>query len=101
MEESLTILKEYALSSDNLWLSAKLQLLEKEIEIEIINTQIKMLEKLQIMKVNEVAWDNLKKQIEMHLKEDPNLTDIKINYQMKIPTFGTRNYLNLNVSINK
>ena len=48
------------------------------------------------MKVNEVAWENLKKQIEMHLKEDPNLTDIKINYQMKIPTFGTRNYLNLN-----
>ncbi len=46
MEESLTILKEYALSSDNLWLSAKLQLLEKEIGIEIINTQIKMLEKL-------------------------------------------------------
>ena len=53
------------------------------------------------MKLNEVAWDNLKKQIEMHLKEDPNLTDVKINYQIKIPTFGTRNYLNLNVSINK
>tara|TARA_R110000823_G_scaffold302597_1_gene423852 strand:- start:313 stop:492 length:180 start_codon:yes stop_codon:yes gene_type:complete len=53
------------------------------------------------MKVSEVAWSNLKKQIEMHLKEDPNLTDVKINYQMKIPTFGTRNYLNLNVSINK
>jgi len=53
------------------------------------------------MKVNETAWLNLKKQIEMHLKEDPNLTDIKINYQMKIPTFGTRNFLNLNVSINK
>jgi len=53
------------------------------------------------MKVNETAWLNLKKQIEMHLKEDPNLTDVAINYQVKIPTFGTRNYLNLNVSINK
>lgn len=45
MEESLTILKEYALSSDNLWLAGKLQLLEKEIEIEILNTEIKMLNK--------------------------------------------------------
>jgi len=53
------------------------------------------------MKVNETAWVNLKKQIEMHLKEDPNLTDVAINYQVKIPTFGTRNYLNLNVLINK
>ena len=46
MEESLTILQDYAIASDNLWLAGKLQLLEKEIEIEIINTQIKMLEKL-------------------------------------------------------
>ena len=46
MEESLTILQEYAIASDNLWLAGKLQLLEKEIKIEIINTQIKMLEKL-------------------------------------------------------
>tara|TARA_R110001592_G_scaffold11247_1_gene56043 strand:- start:22 stop:162 length:141 start_codon:yes stop_codon:yes gene_type:complete len=46
MEESLTILQEYAYASDNLWLAGKLQLLEKEIKIEIINTQIKMLEKL-------------------------------------------------------
>jgi hypothetical protein len=53
------------------------------------------------MKVNETAWINLKKQIEMHLSDDPNLTDVAINYQVKIPTFGTRNYLNLNVSINK
>jgi hypothetical protein len=45
MEESLRILQEYAIASDNLWLAGKLQLLEKEIEIEIINTQIKMLEK--------------------------------------------------------
>ena len=45
MEESLTILQEYAIASDNLWLSGKLQLLEKEIEIEILNAEIKMLDK--------------------------------------------------------
>lgn len=45
MEESLTILQEYAIASDNLWLSGKLQLLEKEIEIEILNAEIKMLQK--------------------------------------------------------
>jgi hypothetical protein len=45
MEESLTILQEYAIASDNLWLAGKLQLLEKEIEIEILNAEIKMLDK--------------------------------------------------------
>jgi hypothetical protein len=45
MEESLTILQEYAIASDNLWLAAKLQLLQKEIEIEILDAEIKMLEK--------------------------------------------------------
>jgi len=45
MEESLTILKEYAVASDNLWLAGKLQLLEKEIEIEILDAEIKMLQK--------------------------------------------------------
>ena len=45
MEESLTILQEYAIASDNLWLSAKLQLLQKEIEIEILDAEIKMLQK--------------------------------------------------------
>lgn len=45
MEESLTILQEYANASDNLWLAGKLQLLQKEIEIEILNAEIKMLEK--------------------------------------------------------
>jgi hypothetical protein len=45
MEESLTILQEYAIASDNLWLAGKLQLLEKEIEIEILNAEIKMLQK--------------------------------------------------------
>jgi hypothetical protein len=45
MEESLTILQEYAIASDNLWLAAKLQLLKKEIEIEILDAEIKMLQK--------------------------------------------------------
>lgn len=37
MEESLTILQEYAIASDNLWLAGKLQLLEKEIQIEMLD----------------------------------------------------------------
>ena len=45
MEESLTFLKEYAVASDNLWLAGKLQLLEKEIEIEILNAEINILQK--------------------------------------------------------
>ena len=45
MEESLTILQEYAVASDNLWLAGKLQLLEKDIEIEILNAEIKILQK--------------------------------------------------------
>jgi len=50
--------------------------------------------------INNAAWEKLKKQIEYHLKEDSNLTDIKINYQIKEPKYGTKNYLNLSVSIN-
>ena len=53
-----------------------------------------------IKAINDSDWDNLKKQIEYHLEQDSNLTDIKINYQVKIPERGTRNYLNLNVSLN-
>tara|TARA_R110000824_G_scaffold114462_5_gene265006 strand:+ start:2783 stop:3010 length:228 start_codon:yes stop_codon:yes gene_type:complete len=53
----------------------------------------------QIDVISTEAWDKLKKQIEYHLKEDNNLTDISINYQVKIPERGTRNYLNLNVTI--
>ena len=53
-----------------------------------------------IKAINDSAWDKLKKQIEYHLEQDSNLTDIKINYQVKIPERGTRNYLNLNVSLN-
>ena len=51
-------------------------------------------------KVNQAAWDKLKLQIEYHMEQDPNLTDVKINYQLKVPTFGTRNFINLNTKIN-
>ncbi len=54
-----------------------------------------------ITKINDSAWDKLKKQIEYHLKQDSNLTDIRINYQVKIPKIGTRNYLGLSVTINE
>ena len=47
------------------------------------------------------AWDKLKKQIEYHLKKDNNLTDVSINYQVKIPERGTRNYLGLSVKIDE
>jgi len=52
-------------------------------------------------KINQAAWDKLKLQIEYHINQDPNLTDVKINYQLKIPTYGTRNYLNLSAKINE
>ena len=51
--------------------------------------------------INDSAWEKLKKQIEYHLDQDSNLTDIRINYQVKIPSRGTRNYLGLNVNINE
>ena len=54
-----------------------------------------------ITKINDSAWEKLKKQIEYHLEQDSNLTDIKINYQVKVPERGTRNYLGLSVTINK
>lgn len=54
-----------------------------------------------ITKINDSAWEKLKKQIEYHLKEDSNLTDIRINYQVRIPNRGTRNYLGLSVKINE
>ena len=51
--------------------------------------------------INTEAWNKLKKQIEYHLKQDNNLTDISINYQVKIPERGTRNYLGLSVKIDE
>jgi len=52
-------------------------------------------------KINDSAWEKLKKHIEYHLEQDSNLTDIRINYQVKIPVRGTRNYLGLTVNINE
>ena len=54
-----------------------------------------------ITKINDSAQEKLKKQIEYHLKQDSNLTDIRINYQVKVPERGTRNYLGLSVTINE
>ena len=50
-------------------------------------------------KINNEAWDKLKQQMEYYLEQDPNLTDVVINYQVKIPERGTRNYLRLSVKI--
>ena len=50
-------------------------------------------------RINNEAWEKLKKQIEYHLEQDTNLTDIAINYQVRIPKIGTRNYLQLGVTI--
>jgi len=50
-------------------------------------------------KINNDAWDKLKKQINYHLEQDANLTDIAINYQVRVPERGTRNYLQLGVVV--
>jgi hypothetical protein len=52
-----------------------------------------------MVKLNNEAWDKLKQQIEYHIGQDHNLTDITINYQLRIPERGTRNYLRLSVKI--
>jgi hypothetical protein len=51
------------------------------------------------MRLSSEAWEGLKQQIEYHIEQDPNLTDVTINYQLKIPEFGTRNYLRLSLKI--
>lgn len=52
-------------------------------------------------KINNDAWAKLKKQIEYHLEQDNNLTDVSINYQIKVPKYGTKNYLRLGVKIDE
>ncbi len=49
--------------------------------------------------INTEAWEKLKKQIEYHVQQDSNLTDVSINYQLKIPERGTKNTLKLSVKI--
>jgi|TARA_B100000809_G_scaffold11021_1_gene10340 hypothetical protein len=43
MKETLLILQEYAKASDNLWLHHKMQRLETEIKIEILNAEIEII----------------------------------------------------------
>ena len=50
------------------------------------------------MIVNEAAWEKLKKQIEYHIQQDSEITDVHINYQVKP---GKKNFLKLNITIDK
>lgn len=50
------------------------------------------------MEINKAAWEKLKKQIEFHLQQDSEITDVLINYQVKP---GKKNYLKLNITIDK
>lgn len=50
-------------------------------------------------RINNEAWEKLKKQIEYYWEQDSNLTDVIINYQLRIPETDTRNYLKLGVTI--
>jgi hypothetical protein len=51
------------------------------------------------MRISKEAWEKLRLQIEYHTEQDHNLTDVTINYQLRIPEIGTRNYLTLSVKI--
>jgi hypothetical protein len=35
------------------------------------------------MKVNNEAWEKLKQEIQYHIEQDHNLTDVTINYQLE------------------
>ncbi len=50
------------------------------------------------MEVNKAAWEKLRKQIEFHIQQDSEITDVHINYQVKP---GKKNYLKLNITIDK
>jgi len=50
------------------------------------------------MKVNEAAWNDLKKLIEYHTGNDSNITNITINYQVK-EVKDNKNYLQINVTL--
>ena len=50
------------------------------------------------MIVNKAAWEKLRKQIEYHIQQDSEITDVLINYQVKE---GKKNYLKLNITIDK
>lgn len=50
------------------------------------------------MIVNLEAWKQLKESIEKHTKEDSNITDIIINYQVK-KMGNVKNFLKLDIKI--
>ena len=43
MKETLEFLKDYAITSDNLWLLSKLDVLKDEIKIEILKAELEIL----------------------------------------------------------
>tara|TARA_R110000796_G_scaffold53770_1_gene126092 strand:+ start:396 stop:542 length:147 start_codon:yes stop_codon:yes gene_type:complete len=43
MYKTLNFLKDYANASDNLWLAERLELLEEEIKLEIVEAEIRIL----------------------------------------------------------
>ena len=51
------------------------------------------------MKLNNAAWQQLKDKIESFLEYDPNITDVMINYQIKIVDKGLKNYLKMDIKI--
>jgi hypothetical protein len=48
MKETIQLLKDHALASDNIWLYLKLDLLSEEIKLEIVNAELQVLKKLKL-----------------------------------------------------
>jgi len=52
------------------------------------------------MEINSKAWSQLKKDIEKHLKNDPLISDVSINYQIREKKVGQlKNILRFNIKI--
>ena len=50
-------------------------------------------------KLNNAAWQQLKDRIEVFLEIDSNITDVMINYQIKIADKEVKNYLKMDIKI--
>jgi len=50
------------------------------------------------MNLSEETWSNLKDEIETSIDNDPNITDVIVNYQLK-ENKGTKNILTYSVKI--
>mgnify|MGYP005828157603 FL=1 len=50
------------------------------------------------MNLSEETWSNLKDEIETSIDNDPNITDVIVNYQLK-ESKGTKNILTYSVKI--